>query len=61
MGKFYVIAELVRPKQAAGRIEQMEDAETLAWLFMAIYLSENRKWRMRVKALRGRVFGIDNG
>lgn len=38
------LAELVRQKQAAGRIERTEDAETIAWLFMAIYLSENRKW-----------------
>lgn len=38
------LAGLVRQKQAVGRIEQSEDAETIAWLFMAIYLSENRKW-----------------
>lgn len=38
------LAELVRQKQAASRIERTEDAETIAWLFMAIYLSENRKW-----------------
>lgn len=38
------LAELVKRKQAAGRIEKAEDAETIAWLFMAIYLSENRKW-----------------
>jgi AcrR family transcriptional regulator len=38
------LAELVRRKQASRRIERSETPEMIAWLFMAIYLSENRKW-----------------
>ena len=38
------LRELVRRKQQARRLDPREDAETVAWLFMAIYLAENRKW-----------------
>jgi AcrR family transcriptional regulator len=38
------LSELVRRKQEAGRIARDEDPEMVAWLFLAIYLSENRQW-----------------
>lgn len=38
------LGELIRRKQQAGRITREEDPEMIAWLFLAIYLSENRQW-----------------
>ncbi len=38
------LSELIRRKQEAGRITRDEDPETIAWLILAIYLSENRQW-----------------
>jgi AcrR family transcriptional regulator len=38
------LADLVQRKQRAKRLDAREDAATIAWLFMAIYLAENRKW-----------------
>jgi AcrR family transcriptional regulator len=38
------LTELVLRKQEDGRVDRAEDPEMIAWLFMAIYLSENRQW-----------------
>jgi AcrR family transcriptional regulator len=38
------LTELVARKQEDGRIDRSEDPEMIAWLFLAIYLSENRQW-----------------
>jgi AcrR family transcriptional regulator len=49
------LAELVRRKQDAGSIARDEDPEMIAWLFQAIYLSENRQWLESHKPDLGRV------
>jgi AcrR family transcriptional regulator len=38
------LTELITHKQEQGRIDPDESPEMIAWLFMAIYLSENRQW-----------------
>lgn len=38
------LAQFVQQKQATGHVDNSEDCEAIAWVFMAIYLSENRKW-----------------
>jgi AcrR family transcriptional regulator len=38
------LTELVTRKQEEGHIDPDENPEMIAWMFMAIYLSENRQW-----------------